>query len=124
MTVLQLLIGTNSLRNRIKRQSALLNAAREYADAQKNALRHSIKHSATSPLGLGAAAAVGFALERALLRPRRNKIVHVADTAHTPTSAARSWWWELLVPIAISWGRDAVVAQLHRMSEKKEQQNN
>lgn len=122
MTVLQLLIGTNSLRNRIKRQSALLNADREYAAAQKNLLRESIRNSTTSPLGLAATAAAGFAFERTLLRPRRKKIILVApDEAHEP--APRSLWWELLMPVIISWARDAIVTQLHRMSEKKAPQN-
>jgi hypothetical protein len=109
----QLLFGKNSLRNRIKRQSVLLDVDLQRVDAQTVLLRHSLLHATTSPVALGATTAAGFAFGR--------KKTETTETKTAETNQPRSWWWELLVPIAFSWGRDFIVAQLKRDVEQKPQ---
>lgn len=110
---------TSQLRDRIKQQSDLLDADFKRVEVQGDVLRESVVHSAVSPLGLSAAAAVGFVTGRRLLRKRRRPSPQPQAAEAAATTAARptSWWLELLLPVAFTWLREIAIAHLRRDRE-------
>lgn len=96
---LPLLIGHNSLRNKIARESELLQIDRARVEAKREALKLSFRDAATSPLTLAATGALGFVMARRWQRPPK-KIVYKEKTAKT-----HSPWWELMLPLGITWAR-------------------
>ncbi|MDB6061188.1 MAG: hypothetical protein JWM78_1291 [Verrucomicrobiaceae bacterium] len=114
-TPLQLLIGTNSLRNRIKHQGALLQDDIVRVKTQTAVLKQSAVHSAVSLPGLAASTAAGFLVGRKLFQPKKTS--HHASAEGDGESTTHSGWWELLMPLAIGWIRDFAIAQLHNKNE-------
>ncbi len=112
---LQLLIGTNSLRNKITRQTALLHTDIERVQTRTGTLKQSAANTVTSPLGLAATAALGFATGRALQRSNRKREDNNTSTAAVPTAL----WWELLLPVGFALIRRFAIAQMQRSDEKK-----
>ena len=110
---LQLLIGTNSLRNSIARQFALLPADIERIQTRTDVLKRSATAAVTSPIGLAATAVAGFAAGRALLRQHRK---HESDDIAAP--APSTPWWDLLLPIGALWIRHFVLARIRQSSEQ------
>lgn len=105
---------TSKLRDRIKQQSEQLDVDFERVKTQSAVLRQSVVQSAVSPLGLGAIAAVGFATGHRLFRKQRPSQQH-EETA--VASTPKLWWLEILVPIAFTWLREAIITQLQRNRE-------
>jgi hypothetical protein len=85
---------------------------------QSDVLRESVMQSTVSPLGLIAITAVGFLAGRRLFRKRR-QAVHPTDveTETVATSSPKLWWLEILVPIAFTWLREAIITHIQRDRE-------
>lgn len=113
---LQLLIGTDSLRNRIIRQTALLRTDIERVQTRTDVLKQSAAHTVTSPIGLAATAAVGFAAGRTLQRPHRQR-----ESGNVAAAVPHALWWELLLPVGFAWIRHFVVARMQHSAEKQSQ---
>jgi hypothetical protein len=115
-TPLHLLIGADSLRNRVIRQTALLRSDIERVQTRTAVLKQSAVHTVASPIGLAATAAVGFATGRALQKPGRGH-----ERGDVAAAVPHVLWWELLLPVGFAWIRHFFVAQIRRSDEKKEQ---
>jgi hypothetical protein len=112
---LQLLIGTDSLRNRITRQTALLHTDIERVQTRTDTLKQSAANAVISPLGLAATAVLGFATGRALQRSNRKHQDKNTSAAAIPSAL----WWELLLPVGFAWVRRFAIAQMQRSDDKK-----
>lgn len=120
-TASQLLFGNNSLHNKIKRQNELLRADRHRVEQCTEALRESAVHAVTSPMGLGIAAASGFALARVLQRPHKKVLPAEAEQEKTAGHVlSHAWLWEILLPVAITYIRDFATAHLAPKTDKGE----
>ena len=104
MPILDLLLGTRRLRRRIDAQALLLQTDIEQARLRKAQLRQHFVARATSPLGLGIAAATGFVLARASGPLRR--------PLHAGATALATLGWRLLFPLATGWLTDSALALL------------
>lgn len=94
-TPFDLLLGTRRLRRKIDAQVLLMHADIEQAHLKTEQLRQHFAARATSPLGLGIAAAAGFLVAQAG-RPLRHPL-------QAGAAALTSMGWRLLFPVAFSW---------------------
>jgi hypothetical protein len=79
---------------------------------QSAVLRQSAIQSTLSPLGLTAITAVGFIAGRRLLRKRQP--TQPAESETTTTTTPKLWWLEILVPVAFTWLREAIITHLQQ----------
>lgn len=104
---LQLLIGRESLRNRIRQESLMLRRERKHLQEQAAQLKQSAVKSATSPLALAGTAVLGFLAGRKMQTPPAPPA-----TTETRRSKQPSLLLELLLPVGFAWARHFAISHL------------